>query len=183
MFEFFIFALVTSITPGPNNSMLMASSIRFGRKKSFSHFCGIWLGFTFLFFVGGYILTFVPDRIFQYLQYFGYIIITYIAFKVATTKSSSAKGSGLEKPFTFIQASLFQWVNPKGVVMAVSGLTAYNITNVQGALIYFAILPFSLSVWLLAGEGLQKRLMKSPSFERLVYVSLGISMVGSLLLA
>lgn len=183
MFEFFIFALVTSITPGPNNSMLMASSIRFGRKESFSHFCGIWLGFTFLFFVGGYILTFVPDAIFQYLQYFGYVIITYIAFKVATTKSSSTKSSGLEKPFTFIQASLFQWINPKGVVMAVSGLTAFGITNIQGSLIYFAILPFSLSLWLLAGEGLQNCLMKSPSLERAVYVSLGISMVGSLLLA
>ena len=183
MFEFFIFALVTSITPGPNNSMLMASSIRFGRKESFPHFSGIWLGFTFLFFVGGYILTLVPDTIFQYLQYFGYVVITYIAFKVATTKSSSAKNSGLEKPFTFIQASLFQWVNPKGVVMAVSGLTAFNITNVQGALIYFAILPFSLSMWLLTGEGLQKWLMGSPSLERVVYVSLGLSMVGSLLLA
>ena len=51
MFEFFIFAFVTAITPGPNNSMLMASGIKFGRKASIPHFLGIWLGFTFLFFV------------------------------------------------------------------------------------------------------------------------------------
>ena len=49
MFEFFVFAFVTAITPGPNNSMLMASGIKFGRKASVPHFLGIWLGFTFLF--------------------------------------------------------------------------------------------------------------------------------------
>ena len=47
MIEFGIFAFVTSITPGPNNSMLMASGIRFGIKRSLPHFFGIWLGFNF----------------------------------------------------------------------------------------------------------------------------------------
>ena len=85
MFEFFIFAFVTAITPGPNNSLLMASGIKFGRKASIPHFLGIWLGFTFLFFVGGFLLTYVPAEIFTYLQYVGYAVITYIAFRVATT--------------------------------------------------------------------------------------------------
>ena len=183
MFEFIVFALVTSITPGPNNSMLMASGIRFGRKKSLPHFCGIWLGFTFLFFIGGYLLSFIPDAIFQYLQYFGYIVITYMAYKIATTSSNPGRTQGLEKPFTFVQALLFQWVNPKGVVMAVSGLTAFGITNIQGALIYFSILPFSLSIWLLVGEALQNWLKKNATLERAVYVTLGLSMIGSLLLA
>ena len=61
MVEFGIFAFVTSITPGPNNSMLMASGIRFGRKKSLPHFFGIWLGFNFLFFLGGNLLSYVPE--------------------------------------------------------------------------------------------------------------------------
>ena len=138
MLEFFIFALVTSITPGPNNSMLMASGMRFGRKESLPHFLGIWLGFTFLFFIGGYLLSFVPEQVFEYLQYFGYMVITYIAYKIGTTKSGSEKKTGLEKPLTFIQACLFQWVNPKGIIMAVSGLTAFNITNVEGSIIYFS---------------------------------------------
>ena len=113
MLEFFIFASVTAITPGPNNSMLMASGIKFGRRPSIPHFLGIWLGFTFLFFVGGYILSFVPSEVFTYLQYIGYGVIVYIAYKIATTKTSTDK-SKIEKPFTFIQACLFQWVNPKG---------------------------------------------------------------------
>ena len=87
MFEFGIFAFVTSITPGPNNSMLMASGIRFGRKKSLPHFFGIWLGFNFLFFLGGNLLSYFPEVVFQYLQYAGYIVIIYIAYKIALTKS------------------------------------------------------------------------------------------------
>ena len=183
MLEFFIFALVTSITPGPNNSMLMASGMRFGRKESLPHFLGIWLGFTFLFFIGGYLLSFVPEQVFEYLEYFGYVVITYIAYKIGTTKSGSEKKTGLEKPLTFIQACLFQWVNPKGVIMAISGLTAFNITKVEGSLIYFSILPFSLGVWLLTGEGLQMWLSKSAVLERTIYISLGLSMMASLALA
>jgi threonine/homoserine/homoserine lactone efflux protein len=184
MFEFFIFAFVTAITPGPNNSLLMASGIKFGRKASIPHFLGIWLGFTFLFFVGGFLLTYVPAEIFNYLQYVGYAVITYIAYRVATTSlDTNAKGSTVEKPFTFIQACLFQWINPKGVVMAVSGLTAFNITNNQGALIYFLVLPFCVGIWLILGEQLQNSLKKNKTVARAAYVVLGISMIASLLLA
>jgi threonine/homoserine/homoserine lactone efflux protein len=96
MFEFFIFAFVTAITPGPNNSLLMASGIKFGRKASIPHFLGIWLGFTFLFFVGGFLLTYVPAEIFNYLQYVGYAVITYIAYRVATTSlDTNKKGSSV----------------------------------------------------------------------------------------
>ena len=63
MFEFFVFAFVTAITPGPNNSIVMASGIKFGRKASIPHFLGIWFGFTFLFLIGGFILTFIPKNI------------------------------------------------------------------------------------------------------------------------
>ena len=184
MFEFFIFAFVTAITPGPNNSLLMASGIKFGRKASIPHFLGIWLGFTFLFFVGGFLLTYVPAEIFDYIQYVGYAVIIYIAYRVATIPlDTNVKGSNVEKPFTFIQACLFQWINPKGVVMAVSGLTAFNITNNQGALIYFLVLPFCVGIWLILGEQLQNSLKKNKKVARATYVVLGISMVASLLLA
>ena len=163
--------------------MLMASGIKFGRKASVPHFLGIWLGFTFLFLIGGFILSFIPDIIFNYLQYFGYAVITYIAYKVATTKTSSTNEAGLQKPLTFIQGCLFQWVNPKGLVMAISGLTAFNITSTQGALIYFSVLPFCVGIWLILGEAMQGWLQKNSTVERIVYIILGLSMVASLLLA
>ena len=184
MFEFFIFAFVTAITPGPNNSMLMASGIKFGRKASIPHYLGIWLGFTFLFFVGGFLLSYIPAQVFDYLQYVGYAVITYIAYRIATTSlGADGESSAVDKPFTFIQACLFQWINPKGVVMAVSGLTAFNITNNQGTLIYFLVLPFCVGIWLILGEQLQTSLEKNKKVDRLAYVVLGISMIASLLLA
>ena len=184
MFEFFIFAFVTAITPGPNNSMLMASGIKFGRKASIPQYLGIWLGFTFLFFVGGFLLSYIPAQVFDYLQYVGYAVITYIAYRIATTSlGPDVESSTVDKPFTFIQACLFQWINPKGVVMAVSGLTAFNITNNQGTLIYFLVLPFCVGIWLILGEQLQTSLEKNKKVARLAYVVLGISMIASLLLA
>lgn len=182
MFEFFIFAFIASITPGPNNSMLMASAIKFGRKASIPHFLGIWLGFTFLFFIGGFLLSFLPEQVLNFLKYFGYVVITYIAIKIATT-STKIKPEKIEKPFTFIQASLFQWINPKGIVMSVSGLTSFNITGNQGTLIYFLVLPFCVGLWLFIGDKLQSVLNKSELVARLVYILLGLSMVSSLLLA
>ena len=183
MFEFGIFAFVTSITPGPNNSMLMASGIRFGRKKSLPHFFGIWLGFNFLFFLGGNLLSYIPEVVFQYLQYAGYIIITYIAYKIALTKTSDKQTNSSEKPFTFFQAALFQWVNPKGVVMAVSGLTAFDIPHLQANLIYLLVGGPCVITWLFLGEALQNFLLKNAKLERLVYVLLALSMISSLLLA
>ena len=91
--------------------------------------------------------------------------------------------AGLQKPLTFIQGCLFQWVNPKGLVMAISGLTAFNITSAQGALIYFSVLPFCVGIWLILGEAMQGWLQKNSTVERIVYVILGLSMVASLLLA
>ena len=187
MFEFFVFAFVTAITPGPNNSMLMASGIRFGRKKSLPHFCGIWLGFSFLFFIGGYLLTFLPDTIFQYLQYFGYIVITYIAYKIATTNSSSEKTQGLEKPFTFIQASLFQWVNPKAWVLAVGATVTYTV--ISDSYVFQVLTIASLFMifgspctllWLWFGASLKTILLK-PSYVRIFNISMATLLIGSLI--
>ena len=67
--------------------------------------------------------------------------------------------------------------------MAISGLTAFNITSTQGALIYFSVLPFCVGIWLILGEAMQGWLQKNSTVERIVYIILGLSMVASLLLA
>ena len=103
--------------------------------------------------------------------------------KIAITKTSDKQNSSNDKPFTFIQAALFQWVNPKGVVMAVSGLTAFDIPHLQANLIYLLIGGPCVVTWLFLGEGLQNFLVKNAKLERSVYVLLALSMVSSLLLA
>ena len=42
------FAFVTSITPGPNNLMLMASGANFGFRRTIPHMLGVGLGFVFM---------------------------------------------------------------------------------------------------------------------------------------
>jgi len=83
----------------------------------------------------------------------------------------------------FFQAALFQWVNPKGVVMAVSGLTAFDISHLQANLIYLIVGGPCVITWLFLGENLQKFLMQNKKIERVVYIILGVSMIASLLLA
>ena len=146
-------------------------------------FFGIWLGFNFLFFLGGNLLSYVPEIIFQYLQYAGYIVILYIAYRVAITKTTIKEDSDEDKPFTFLQAALFQWVNPKGVVMAVSGLTAFQIPHLQANLIYLLVGGPCVITWLFLGESLQNFLIGNQKLERIVYVILALSMVASLFLA
>ena len=42
------FALVSSITPGPNNMMLMASGANFGLRRTVPHALGVGIGFTLM---------------------------------------------------------------------------------------------------------------------------------------
>ena len=70
-----------------------------------------------------------------------------------------------------------------GNYLKISGLTTFNLTSVQGAVIYFSVLPFCVGIWLFLGESLQGWLRKNSTIERIVYIILGLSMVASLLLA
>ena len=99
------------------------------------------------------------------------------------TKTTIQKSAKEERPFTFLQAALFQWVNPKGVVMAVSGLTAFQLPHLQANLIYLVVGGPCVLTWLYLGESLQNFLIGNQKLERAVYVLLALSMVGSLFLA
>ena len=48
-----LFALVTSVTPGPNNLMLMASGANFGFRRTVPHMLGVGLGFVLMTFLVG----------------------------------------------------------------------------------------------------------------------------------
>ena len=110
-------------------------------------------------------------------------MILYIAYRVAITKTSIKEGNNEDKPFTFLQAALFQWVNPKGVVMAVSGLTAFQLPHLQANLIYLLVGGPCVITWLFLGESLQNFLIGNQKLERIVYVILALSMVASLFIA
>ncbi|MFC4625380.1 LysE family translocator [Daeguia caeni] len=123
----FVFAFVTSITPGPNNLMLLASGVNFGFRRTIPHMLGIGAGFFSLLMAVGFglgaLMAAMPS-IYVALKFTGGIYMLHLAWKIATARSiGDARSSS--RPLSFLQAALFQWVNPKAWVMAVTGLATY----------------------------------------------------------
>jgi threonine/homoserine/homoserine lactone efflux protein len=126
-----VFAFVSSITPGPNNLMLMTSGINFGMRRTVPHMLGVSLGFTLMIVLIGLgvmkVVEAVPGSM-LFITIASGLYLLYMAWKIATTSTSPAEnGAGAikSKPFTFLQAALFQWVNPKAWTMALTAISAY----------------------------------------------------------
>ena len=164
-----LFALVSSITPGPNNLMLMSSGATFGLLKTLPHMLGVALGFCFmLFLVGvGIIQVFEAWPLsYEILKWFSVFYLSFLAYKIARSGKPSEAGAENAKPFTFIQAALFQWVNPKAWTMAISAISLYapdrNLQSVFVVTLIFGLVNFpSVSVWAWMGQSLQ-RWLTSP---------------------
>ncbi|MEI9407674.1 LysE family translocator [Mesorhizobium salmacidum] len=124
-----VYAFVTSITPGPNNLMLLASGVNFGLVRSVPHMLGISIGFLVLLLaVGlglGAVLTAFP-ALHTGLKIAGAVYLLYLAWKIAMSRSLSGKGETDARPMRFIDAAAFQWVNPKAWVMAITAMAVYT---------------------------------------------------------
>ena len=131
MIEYFIplliLCIVQSGTPGPNNIMLTASGKNFGYIKSIPHMLGVVLGFLSLIIVFGLGLTVIFSKypIIQFvLRIVGSIYLLYLSYRIYT--SVNTEDLSKSKPITFMESSLFQYVNPKGVMMAITTISIYT---------------------------------------------------------
>jgi len=121
------FAFVTTVTPGPNNLMLMASGANFGFKRTLPHMLGIMVGVSVMVMVvGGGLMTLFDTYpvLNTLLQAVSITYLLWLAWKVANAaplKTSDENGT----PMTFLQAAAFQWVNPKAWAMCLSAITLY----------------------------------------------------------
>jgi len=183
------FAFVSSITPGPNNLMLMASGANFGFRRSLPHMLGISIGHSFMVTMIGLGLgqLFKAYPVAQLiLQVASSAYLLWLAWKIANAappKEGEAKG----KPFTFLQAAAFQWVNPKAWYMGIYAITNYtpegaNIT--AGALTVatiFALTNFpSIMVWTTIGTQV-KRLLTRPALLRAFNWTMAALLVATLI--
>jgi threonine/homoserine/homoserine lactone efflux protein len=181
------FALVSSITPGPNNTMVLASGLNFGVRRSVPHMLGIAIGFTtMVFLVGvglGNIFKAYPT-LYTALKYLGGGYMIWLAWKIATSgpmENSKAGGT----PIGFIAAALFQWVNPKAWIMAVTANATYTIVGhpftsalvVAGAFAASSV-PSNLT-WVMFGAGLRK-LLSDPKTLRIFNIAMAVLLVASL---
>lgn len=163
-----LFALVSSITPGPNNLMLMASGANFGFRRTLPHMLGIGLGFTFMVLLVGAGLAQVFDAVpYSYtgLKIVSVVYLLWLAWKIAHAAPIQT-GEAAGRPFTFLQAAAFQWVNPKAWAMALTAISAYTPDHSTAAVALVALtfgainLP-SVSTWTVLGQQMA-RLLTNP---------------------
>lgn len=158
------FAFVTSVTPGPNNLMLMASGANFGFLRTVPHMLGISVGHSVMvFLVGmgiGEVFAAVPALgLVLKLAAVGYML--WLAGRIARAAAPEGGAVSGGVPFSFLQAAGFQWVNPKAWAMALTATTVYvpEIDGGQGwaamalvAVVFAAVNLPSVSVWTVLGR-------------------------------
>lgn len=154
-----VFAFTSSISPGPNNMMLLASGVNFGFLKTIPHLLGIEFGFSTLIFAVGLglgALFSVEPRLHIVLKVAGGAYLLWMAWKIGTSRRIG-KADGDAKPFSFLQASLFQFVNPKAWVMAIGANAAfadpahYIVDTLLVCLAFMSVGSFCTMAW--AGFG------------------------------
>ena len=183
----FAFAFVSSITPGPNNLMLMASGANYGIRRTVPHMLGVSIGFMIMLTLVGVGLIGVFEAfptIYDLLKVLSVLYLLYLAWKIATAGSISKVEENTGNPFTFIQAALFQWVNPKAWTMALTAISVYaperNITAIVTVAIAFGIVNLpSISFWAGLGRAMQQ-VLANPVKMRVFNFIMAALLVGSL---
>jgi threonine/homoserine/homoserine lactone efflux protein len=180
------FAFVSSITPGPNNLMLMASGANFGFRRTIPHLLGVGIGFTVMIVAVGLGLVQLFKAVpiaHTILKIVSVLYLLYLAWKIATAAPPEPGIQGAT-PMTFLQAALFQWVNPKAWSMALTAIVAYappgsgHLGLITVALVFGAInLPCTGS-WTLIGTQL-RRVLTDPRRLQIFNLTMAALLIAS----
>jgi threonine/homoserine/homoserine lactone efflux protein len=183
-----LFAFAATITPGPNNIMIMTSGLNYGFRRSVPHLMGICFGFpTMVIMVGmGLGLVFEQYHTIHYIiKILGIIYLIYLSWLIASAPLSTLEGDS-GHPLTFIGAVLFQWVNPKAWVMITGAIATYTTVNqdlyVQVLTITSAFLLVTfpcVSAWLYFGVTLKKYL-KNDYYQRIFNIVMALLLLTSI---
>ncbi|MEE4188026.1 MAG: LysE family translocator [Roseobacter sp.] len=180
------FAFVSSITPGPNNLMLMASGANYGFARSLPHMLGVAIGFTLMIVLVGAGLVQLFDAwpiSYTILKVLSVVYMSWLAWKIASaTPVKGAKSAG--KPMTFLQAAAFQWVNPKAWAMALTALSVYatdaTIAAFATVSVVFGLVNLpSIAVWTILGQQMA-RLLTHPARLRAFNWTMAFLLMASL---
>jgi len=189
LFSIATFTLSTVLSPGPNNIMLLSSGLTFGYKRTISHMLGIIFGFPFMVVLVGLGLGAIFELypiVFIVLKYIGMIYLFWMAYKIATNTSSFDLNNN-SNPFTFLQSAIFQWLNPKAWVMAVTSISVFVTSNENTtmqvfiiAFIYMLSGIISTNSWTLGGVVL-KKILKDEKLIKIFNITMAILLVASVL--
>ena len=183
LLSFFTFAAVAAFTPGPNNLLLSASGANFGFKRTLPHVLGVIVGFLLIVLLAclglGWVLGEIP-QVMRALQLGGLLVIGYLAYQFWNMEPSEQQSRG--RPMRFIEAAAFQWINPKGVVVIISAITAYAGDQAQNdevvgliLMVFFLVTTGSAMLWAYGGSWISQYLKKGARqrwFNRLAATAL-----------
>jgi len=181
------FAFISAITPGPNNLLLMSSGALFGWQRSLPHLGGVLAGFAILMTSAVFGLGSVVSQwpwLVTVVRIIGAAWLAWMSLRyfVAGIRGPTADSSPapISRPFRFHEGVLFQWVNPKALILVISAAGAYIAiadSIIERTLIivgvFFLAGVVSCSLWMIAGDALN-RLMSSGKSATYVNVGMGI---------
>jgi threonine/homoserine/homoserine lactone efflux protein len=183
-----VFAFVGAMTPGPNNTMLLASGVNFGFRRTRAHMLGVTIGFTVMVLaVGlgiGRVFTLFPP-LYTVMRVVSIAYLLWLAWRIATAGATDPIVGDEARPMTFIEAALFQWVNPKGWMVALSVAANYVAPDHLWAdvtvlsLVFLIISLISTSSWALFGTSLRPFLADAQAM-RIFNVAMALALVASL---
>lgn len=185
------FTLASVLTPGPNNIMLLSSGLTFGYKQTIPHMIGISLGYPIMIIgVGmgvGAIFDMYPVTI-TLLKIVGISYLFWMAWHIANAKGQIKTNTKNKiKPFSFIQAASFQWLNPKGWIVAITSTVSFTTNSKYAfyqvlviALIFFFSSIIACNFWTLGGVYL-KKLVKNELHVQIFNITMALLIVASVL--
>ncbi|MGO1120860.1 LysE family translocator [Rhodovibrionaceae bacterium A322] len=193
LFALMGFAFVMSVSPGPGNFLLLASGVNFGFWRSLPLVLGISLGFlSMVLGVGlglGQLLESTP-WLYAGLQVSCGLYVVWLAWKISRSRSLGPdKEEVLDKPISFIQAALFQLLNPKAWAVALIVTVSYGDPDGGLMALLLLILVFalvnlpSISLWALSGVALKRLLGQGRRvvvFNHIMALLLIVTMIPAL---
>jgi threonine/homoserine/homoserine lactone efflux protein len=181
------FAVAMYITPGPNNVMLATSAASFGVRATIPHMLGVAFGFTLMLAAVCSGLAGLPlawPLLLPVMRWAGAAWLLLLAWKIASAPPPDPL-TRTGRVMTFGGAAAFQWVNPKGwlIALAAAGMFARPDLDLwaQGALIggvFFTVAFPCMMPWVLLGAG-AGRLLRSPGRARAFNIAMGILLLVS----
>ena len=181
------FTFVTSVTPGPNNMMLLASGVNFGFSRTIPHMLGISVGFTLMTVLVGLGLGEIFQRVpvlYSALKYAGGAYMLWLAWGIAHS-GPVGDGEARGQPMTFLQAAAFQWINPKAWVMAIGAISTYSqpgnylVSVLLIAAIFGAVNLPTVSAWAAFGSAM-RRFLRDPGIVRIFNYAMAALLIASL---
>jgi threonine/homoserine/homoserine lactone efflux protein len=178
-----LFAVSSSVTPGPNNIMVMTSGLNFGVKRSLPLLTGICVGFALMLLLVGFgfaqLFELFPSLHFI-IKCVGVVYLLYLAFLIARS-TGVAESSEQSRPLTFLKGALFQWVNAKAWVVATGAIAAFTTVgasftgqNVMIATTFLVVSFPCVGVWLLFGSLLKRVLNTAKGMAIFNYFMAGL---------